>query len=434
MNQPPPISRHYPVDNKKDSLLFWCFFGLLGTYVIEGPLRYALVLAGHPNLIYTRDGVAAISIAYVFIRSLLTKNWIESNISIVLYILLFHFAIGVIWGLPIFQVFFGLKIFLTLLLGIAVYPVLQRRFPDVLLILAFFFVITVLGIFYNYAVQKFPWEGMKYETAFGTVTSTREWWTGGVRRLPGLARTSFDAATICGISGFACLILLKNIISRLFFSVVTITSIILTTTKGILSPFLLITFWMTFKNHNIFLPLGRMLVIVLLLVSILLPLVAVIFEFGRVFKAHELPSFLSSLWERFDWMWPEAFNLLNSPEKYLFGGGLGSIGTPQKYGDDLLHLNAGDNVFVLFFVLFGPIGVFYLAFPAWQLFRSHYDSHRWIWSTGILILCYGYGITANIFENPFFSCLLGVVYGFFMDNKRQLLGDNSYSNRFEAKL
>lgn len=398
--------------HRGDSFLFWCFFGVLSTYVIEGPLRYILVLAGQPNVIYVRDAVAVASILFVFFRSLIARNWIEPGITIVSCLLLFHLVIGLFFGLPLFQALFGFKIFVSLLFGVAVYPLVRQRFTYLLIILACFYLITVTGVFFNYSLQKFPWEGVNYETAFGTVSGTKEWWTnGGIRRLPGLARSSFDAAMISGISGFACLILFKNLWYRILITLITLTAIFLTTTKGMIQAFLVITLWMLFKNSPFFLPLGRLFVVALLAVAVMLPSVVVFFDIGHVFSANELPSLLSSLWDRFSWMWPKAFDLLSGPENYLFGGGLGSIGTPQSYGLDDRQLNAADNIFVYVFVIFGPLSLFYLAYPAWRLLRSSEHGDVATWSIGILIICYGYGVTTNMLEQPFFSALLGMVLG-----------------------
>lgn len=419
MKDPLPAHQQYPIDINKDTLLFWCFFGLLGTYVIEGPLRYAFVLAGHPNFIYIRDGLAVLSILFIFLRSLLTRNWIEPHLSIVGCILLFHLAIGLFWGMPFFQAFFGFKIFITLLFGVAIFQHLQNRFNEILKVLAFYFFITVIGVFYNYVVHKFPWEGLNYETAFGTVSNTREWWTNsGTRRLPGFARNSFDAAMIAGISGFACLILFKNLLVRIMIAIICFTAIILTTTKGMALAFLVISFWMLFNKHSIFLPMGKILVFVLFILSIGLPSISVYFEIGSAYKADQIPSLLVSLWDRFSWMWPNAFELLTGPEQYLFGGGLGSIGTPQTYGLDERQLNAADNIFVFLFVMCGPLALFYLGYPVWRVIRSSGQSEIAVWIIGFLIICFGYGLTTNMLEQPFFSGLLGMVLGYALNNQQ----------------
>lgn len=408
----PTGSLNATLQEKGDSLLFWSFVGLLSTYVVEGPLRYVLGMAGQPNVIYVRDAVAVLAIAFVFFRNLIAKNWIEPAIGIVSCLLLFHLLIGLFLGLPLFQALFGFKIFISLLFGLAVSRILRRRFRDVLIILAIFYLITVLGVFANYYLQKFPWEGLNYDTAFGKAGGTKEWWThGGVRRLPGFTRNSYDAAMIAGISGFACLLLFKSLWCRMTLIIITFTAILLTTTKGMAQAFTIIALWIFFKNSSAFLPLGRLLAVILLTVAIALPSVVVFFEIGKAFDANDVPSQLDSLWDRFSWMWPDAFKLLSEPEQYLLGGGLGAIGTPQSYGLDARQVNAADNIFVFAFVLFGPLSLLYLTYPVWRIIRSAECNEIAAWSIGILIICYGYGVTTNMIEQPFFSAILGMVLG-----------------------
>jgi hypothetical protein len=402
----------YGKHEASDSLLFWGFIGFLTTFVFEGPLRYGLAKSGFPNALYLRDAVAVIAIAFIFFRSLLTRGWIEPCIAFVLCILLFHFLLGLFFDLPLFQALFGFKVFVALVFGVAVCPILERRFSLLLGILAVFFLISVLGIFVNYIVQKMPWEGLNYETAFGMVAGTREWWIpGGIRRLPGLSRTSFDAAMIVGISGFTCMLLFKRVWLRLLIAAIALMAIILTTTKGMNQAFLIITLWMLFRNRPVFLPMGRLLVFTLLALAVALPSVVVFFDIGNAVMKQDVPFLLTSLWDRFSWMWPKAFDLMTEPENYILGNGLGSIGTPQSYGQDYRQLNAADNIFVFTFVIFGPLSLLYLCYPAWRVLRSPDCGDITIWVIGFLIICYGYGLTTNMLEQPFFSALLGMVFG-----------------------
>lgn len=394
-----------------DSLLFWGLIGFLGTFVIEGPLRYGLVVSGLPNAIYLRDAVEVISIAYIFFKSLLTRAWIEPYITLVCCILVFHCLLGLLFDLPLFQVLFGFKVFLPLVYGIAVWPVIAKRFPLLVGVMAFFCLISLLGIFTNYAIEKMPWEGVTYDTAFGKVSGTREWWTGGVRRLPGFARTSYDAATIVGISGFACMLACKHLLSRLIVASIVLTAIFLTTTKGMSQAFFVITLWMLFRNNVVLLPMGRLLIVTLLVLAMALPSIVVFFDIGHVVPLSEAPVLLKSLWERFSLMWPQAFDLMTEPENYLLGNGLGGIGVPQTYGQDIRLSNAADNIFVYMFVIFGPLSLLYLCYPAWRVLRSQECGDITIWCTGLLIICYGYGVTTNMLEQSFFCALLGMVFG-----------------------
>jgi hypothetical protein len=416
-----------------DSLLFWGFLLVLTTYVIEGVLRYGLATAGFPNVIYLRDAVAVISIIFIFFRSLFTRSWIEPHIALICCVLLFHFLVGLFFGAALFQALFGFKVLVSLIFGVAVSPILEKNFSQLLVVMAFFFLISVLGVYINHFIEKMPWEGIEYDTAFGTVTGTREWWASGIRRLPGFARTSFDAAMIIGISGFACMLLFKRALLRLTIAAIALTAIILTTTKGMSQTFMVITLWMLFRKTPIFFPMGRLLVVTFLILAVALPSIVVFFDIGYGVMEKDVPSLLRSLWDRFSWMWPEAFDLMTKPEHYVFGKGLGSIGTAQLYGENYVVPNAADNIFVYTFVLFGPLSLLYLSYPAWCVVRMPSCGDIAVWCIGLLIICYDYGLTINMLEEPFFSSILGMVSGLGWKSIKSRSSRSNQSNGIHTK-
>lgn len=416
-----------------DSLLFWAFFGVLATYVIEGVLRYGLATAGFPNVIYLRDAVAVISIVFIFFKSLLTRRWIELHIALVCCVLLYHLLVGLFFGVSLFQGLFGFKVLVPLIFGFAVAPILGKNFSRLLIVMVFFFLISILGVYTNHFIEKMPWEGMEYDTAFGTVTGTRQWWAGGgIRRLPGFARTSFDAAMIIGISSFACMLLFKHVLLRLLIAVIALTAIILTTTKGMSQTFIVITLWMLFKKTPIFFPMGRLLVVTFLILAVALPSVVVFFDIGHGVMREDVPGLLRSLWDRFSWMWPEAFDLMTKPEHYVFGKGLGSIGTAQQYGENFVAPNSADNIFVYTFVMFGPLSLLYLSYPAWCVVRMPSGDDIAAWCIGLLIICYDYGLTINMLEEPFFSSLLGMVSGLGWKSIKSRSNESNQGNGIHA--
>lgn len=420
-------------DEAGDSLLFWFFLGVLATYVTEGILRYGLVSVGFPYLIYLRDPIVVISIVFIFFRSLLTKRWIEPHIALVGCVLLYHFLIGLFFGATLFQALFGFKILLAFMFGIAISPIAEKNFSKLLVVMAFFFLISVLGVYVNYFLEKMPWEGIKYDTAFGKETATtRQWWAGGgLRRLPGFARTSFNAAMIIGISGFACMLMFKGVWLRLCIAIAALTAIVLTTTKGMSQTFLVITLWMLLKKTPLFFPIGRLLVVTFITLAVVLPSVVVFFDIGS--SAVDVPNLLKSLWDRFSWMWPGAFDLMTKPEHYIFGKGLGSIGTAQTYSEYYLDTNAADNIFVYTFVLFGPLSLFYLSYPVWCVLRMPSRDDITVWCIGLLIICYDYGLTINMLEEPFFSILLGMVFGVVWKSMQNQNSTKSYSVNEKAR-
>lgn len=396
-----------------DTGLFALFCAYLCTFVLEGPIRFALYSVGQPNLLYLRDLVAGGSIAIIFLRSLLSQSRLEPAITTLVAVLIVHAGIGVAYDVPIFQILIGIKIFVSMVYGAAMWPIIRMRLRPFVWLLCGFFAVTSIGVFVNAAVGQFPWEGQAYETAFGTVQTTKEWWAAGTRRLPGFARASFDAALMTGLT--ACLLLAASpsALVRLAISQIALGAIFLTTTKGMLAPVLIAAVWLLWRGGRHQVAIGIGITRVLFLVTTLLPTLVVLYGLGGSSGVKDVPFYLSSLWERFEEMWPRAVSLLTPPFGYLLGAGLGSIGTPQALAGADFNVNAADSIFVYYFVNFGMISVLYLAFPlipARRIWRTQSRSTTLAYLSS-LVIAYGYGITTNMIEQPFFCSFFGLVHG-----------------------
>jgi hypothetical protein len=393
--------------------VFALFCLYLSTYVVEGALRYALFSIGRPNLIYFRDLIAVCSVAFLFCRALFLQRQLDAPITVTACVLFAHACIGFAQGLDFYQIAFGVKVFLSLLYGVALWPVVCSRTKTLYVVIWLFFVVNAIGIAINWYLGSMPWEGQLYDTAFGAVTTTREWWADGVRRLPGVARASYDAALMAGLCGIAIVASSTRLFIRIFVSAIAMSVIVLTTTKGMILALSIGTIWLLLPRSSANLRLGRLIVFALLFTTCALPTLVVLYDWGAEFSSAQIPGFMSSLWERFQDMWPHAFKILSSPLHILVGAGIGAIGIPQTISTSFVELNAADNVFIYYLVDFGLLGVLYLAFPALVSARVCIKERPPIGYVylGLLIIAYGYGMTTNMAEEPFFSVFFGLAYG-----------------------
>lgn len=391
-------------------VLSWLFIIYLGTFIYEGVLRYVFALASVPNLIYFRDALAAVAVFYIFAARLYRERWIDGPVATVLLLLSIHLVIGWMSGASIFQGLFGAKIFLPLLFGVAIWPTITRR-PNLFVGAAWVvFVSSVAGVYLNYAYGILPWEAFEYETVFGRMATTREWWMdGGIRRLPGFARTSVHAAGVIGLVGSVLMALLGKTLVRVIVAVTGMWAIILTTSKSMALIFGIISVWLLFPRLWRSLFVGRVFIASIVIVSIILPMVSILRHFGA---SDGLPSILISFWERLHYMWPGAFSLIMSPLNAVTGNGLGAIGAAQQYGYSPELQNWADNVFLYFYVTFGVFGYAYLLFLAISVFRlsNGPDRSAYLYVAG-LVAFFGYGLTSNMAEQAFVMGLLGVSYG-----------------------
>jgi hypothetical protein len=401
-------------DRAGDSLL--C--ALLGVYLVslllEGVLRYALAMAGAPNAIYLRDAIPVATLLVLFLRSLLSDDRIDLAIAIPAAVLAFHAAYAAMVGVAFFAIAFGLKIFMFIPYGMAMWPLLRRRLDLALTMASIMFAVTLAGVFANFLFGRMPWEGLEYETAFGAVSTTRMWWMGeeARSRLPGFSRTSFNAAMILGITGLLALLKFRRLVAQLAIATCAIAGIVLTTSKGMVLAFPLAALWLVVQDRRPWMS-GTRLVGAVCAATLALPFIIVYFDLGSAMSQSSFPSLLVSVWERFTTMWPQAFGLLPDGPEALLGAGLGSIGTPQLYGDAAHRLNAADNFAVFMMINFGLPGLCYYAMPALSLHRvaatETVTIHRAY--VALLLIAYGYGMSINMVEESFFSVFFGLCCG-----------------------
>ena len=112
-------------------------------------------------------------------------------------------------------------------------------------------------------------------------------------------------------------------------------------------------------------------------------------------------------------MWPLAFDLLPDGPAAALGAGLGSIGTPQLYGDAPHRINAADSLAVFMMINFGLLGLLYYVAPALGQRRVAEKQNAMVRRayTGVLVIAYGYGISISMIEESFFAICLGLSLG-----------------------
>lgn len=397
-----------------DSVLCVLLAVYLGTLLFEGVIRYLLVLAGLPNVIYFRDAIPVGTLAVLFLRALLKDGRVDLAILLPAAALAFHAAYSAMAGIAFFAIAFGLKIFVLVPYGIAMWPLVRRRFNQTLWWASLMFTATAAGVIANFLFGTMPWEGLEYTTAFGEVSTTRVWWTAfdATPRLPGFARASFDAAIFLGVTGLLTMLRFSPLLVQLMIAACAMTAIVLTTSKGMVLAFPLAVLWVLVHQHkgNMW---GDVVLTAVCAAALLLPLSVVYLGLGSQTSEADVPSLLVSVWGRFTSMWPDAFSLLPDGLQALLGAGVGGIGTPQTVGHAAHLLNAGDNFAVYMLISFGLPGLCYYAAPVLLSSKVAASEVAIVYRAyvGVLLLAYGYGVVSNIVEASFFGLVFGLCCG-----------------------
>lgn len=388
------------------ALLFYAVALYCLTFVFEGFLRFVLQSAGAGTLLYLRDLVPLSLFAYLGFR------WVKGDV-IPLFILLagvailVHFLIGRYVLPTLFQSLFGLKVMLPFFVGVLVVFFCGDRLVRgnwVVWVL----LISLAGVAVNYFVEM-PWEGELLDTAFGTFSQSRNWTAGGVRRLAGLTRASFDAAAILMVLGIIQLSRMRFGVAWMLACVAVFAGIAATTTKGAMLGFLAFLVFAVLTWGGARQTLAKALVIAAGAVVATVPLISLYFSFHLRSISEGAYWLFSSFVERLNGMWPAAFALLDSPLALVFGRGIGGIGVAQAYGD-WWNLNAADNMFVYMFVSFGVFGCFYyMALLAVLTRRNWGKRDHVLLFNGLSLAIVCYGLTANVVESAVLSASLGVL-------------------------
>jgi len=330
---------------------------------------------------------------------------------VAVYTLFLHLFCGVLLLPSVVQPLLGLKVFFTFLFGMAASVAIAERSRELLWIAFAAFAATVGGVLLD-AVIEFPWAGQAYESAIATAQISREWSSGGIARLSGFARASFDAATIVLVLMVPILASRWRVTWRGALWVIAAGTIWLTTTKGALLALIALAVWIVLENRTGARRLVPVWVASFATLCLALPLAATQFGFGV--RRGDVAGWLSSFVERIDFMWPDAIRTWMEHGNVFTGRGLGGIGFAQA-GAEWWRYNAADNLMIYLLVSFGVFSVLYVALFLWNLPRTFNadEPHQFFARCvrGWAVVLFSYGCTSNMVEQPLMNIVIGLCFG-----------------------
>jgi hypothetical protein len=306
------------------------------------------------------------------------------------------------------QVVFGLWVLVPFFFGLSSAPVILEDGKYRTIVLLIMFLATSGGVIVNDSVS-YPWVGGSYQIAGFEMDTAREWQSGEKQRLSGLARSSFDvagqtlaAAAMLSLrmrSGWvraviwgACIVGIslstsKGILLALAVTVVASECLLRRNVNGMRWIFFFGTLW-------IFIP----------------PILGWTMDWSEAARADLDNPLYGSFLDRMNDMWPKAMELATTHGLPPFGRGLGGIGVPLSLFEPALF-NAGDNVFVYFWVIGGVLAIPLFAAAFIALFRMCGQLHSEKTRVALIlaVVVNWYGGVSNIFEHALLACALGVV-------------------------
>lgn len=387
------------------------------TISFESPLRFLLTKISLTNVLYLRDVMIFTCIALLVVKTPRDKlqGHLRSTAILLVYILMVALFTVVLIDGGLFSALFSIKLFNTFLFGLTCTLVAVKSPRSLKYLTIFVFLVTCTGVVLNKVLGVFPWEGAAYETAFGTVETSRVWWiAGGERRLAGFCRASYTAAAIIAVTGTVLQLVVRNFFVKLVITGLALASIYLTTSKGVVLA-LLGTSVIAFTPHGsglrrftqsagalFFATLG--LVVPFISWYVALP--------TRTVK--RVPGLLSSFADRATNTWPDALNEYVHWYNWLIGKGLGGVGQASAFSGSVRRLNPIDSMHLFLYGNLGIIGTALFVTLALVTIRTAAQrglGYKKTIACSVIVLLLGYGNVTNILDDAFSPIALGIAWG-----------------------
>jgi hypothetical protein len=374
---------------------------------LSGPLRMYLAMVGLSPLIYLPNAVLLAALAWQTLFEPHERGFTALTL-IALLIPIYAFTIGLQF-VSVFQAAMGIYVLIPFWFGLSCGGVLLARWQVIARVIPILWIVVITGVLVNLVVE-YPWEGFGYTLGSLDVEGSRQWYAagGGARRLAGFSRASFDAAVQVQLLGILFALQVRNPLVRAAVWAVTVYAIIPTNSKGILMVAMVLTPIILLKERLPESPL-RAMPALFGMIGLVMPLSTLVYTFNNQFSNPTLANAAYSFYDRLNYMWPEAWTLLADHGNLLLGRGLGGIGTAQTYFESSLF-NAGDNLFMYWFVIFGWAALPGFALLLLRTFRikpCHNADQLRVYA--LLMATLVYGTMTNIVENAVFAIVCGLV-------------------------
>ncbi|NLW81457.1 MAG: hypothetical protein GXY42_07260 [Desulfovibrionales bacterium] len=374
--------------------------------ILEAPLRWKFNEAGLDFFIYIPKILMCLTV-FIIIFFKKKINVVALSLSFLAFFYTFY---GLINLHTASQSIFGLWVIVPFIFGLWSVDFFDLR--SFLIFLGILFFIVSAGIFLD-PFYSYPWSGLTLEVLDQDVQVSRQWSALGVERYAGFARASFNAASQLLFLAILLVLFVQRRWVKILCWLVAGACIILTTSKGPMGVWLMLSVYFTGGYlvgwRRFWLRLWLVVFAFILFVMIFFPLSTLCIKY-EINLEDLLSRFLfASFDDRLDWMWPNSLRLLDLDGQWHWwtGRGMGGIGSAQQIFEATRYLPA-DNMFVYLAVIFGLPMALCLLILLWFRVQKLTMKIHLVHVLPILLFVSGYGIVANVIEEPIISFALGV--------------------------
>lgn len=381
----------------------------LTIYAFEGPIRYLLLHLGLDEVILLRDAMLALILLPVFVTSgigpvaRIYLAWFVAILGIHSIIIYANFRDPTV-------VAYVFKEFMPVLYGIVLGRLSGAPSRFVVYAFAALWCVTVFGLVLDKFVLTFPWTGLSTVVGGIKVDVGHDWQIHGFdKRVGGFTRSSIHAALFLPLMSMLPLVSVRRWSLRFLITAVTCACVLLTTQKGALVGYILVSVCFLLGYGAIRGALKAAFVTGLLLTFTLPPLLSgmILPSGGGVFS-------LSSFAMRTALTWPDAFRWIGHNEVFPFGVGLGGIGGAQRlYAPG--EFNAGDNMFLFLYASFGVMTFVYVGYLSYLcLSEGRRKAQFDLFPRAVVAFHFTYGAVMSIVEDQSSCIILGLSIGYLL--------------------
>ena len=274
-------------------------------------------------------------------------------------------------------------------------------------LILFLLISSILGAYLDLSINL-PWKGSSYEIAGQEVEGNREWTSGGIDRIAGFARMSAGLAIMLCCFSFYIMNQNKKTLVRFTIYLITLTGILLTTTKGVLVAFILSGLYFLFIRGYI----KYWLHLLILFIGLILPFISYIvgYSIAEEITNPDQVILLASFDDRLTNTWPTIFYNIEQYKASILGMGFGIVGSSSRIFpiNGVPAFNVTDSASLYLYATFGVLGIyFYLKMFKVLNTVSKYKEN--IFLQGILVCLVIIGWTTDIWESVIAIFFIGYI-------------------------
>lgn len=393
----------------------------VASQAFDSVIRWLLNMVHAVAVIYLRD-VALILMAFLCCYLIIRDGRPVTRTVFLLACGVVLVCVSLYSDLNVEQTLFGVKVWLPFLVGFLLFEadVLGQLDWRKTWLLVWF--VLCCGVLLNHFFE-YPWSGLNVDVGDASISANREWAAGGIRRLSGFSRTSYDAAAIILVLHIYLICFQRRIAASVLLILFSGAAIALTTSKGAAAAFLatvvmlpLVRYAAHPKNAAKYALHGGLITVAV--IGMAVPLMSEQIQFPRLQVGTPEFWLFSSFVDRAWVTWPRSFALLTQGWQWLAGRGVGGIGAAQSLFEPSIY-TPGDNFFIYVYVTAGAFGAAFYAYLALSVLKLSFSlvTHRMAYL--VILAVFAYGLTVNLVESATFALCLGAVVAFVMSCSRE---------------